>query len=75
VLNLAVWFGIQTLFEQVREANVFGGPIPIPVWSSVDWFAASVAAISFLGLWKFRWNVIPVVAGSAAAGLVYKVLV
>jgi len=75
VLNLAVWFGIQTLFEQVRDANVFGGPIPIPVWSSVDLFAASVAVTSFVGLWKFRWNVIPVVAGSAAAGLVYKLVV
>ena len=65
VLNLAVWFGIQTLFGQVRDVNVFGGPIPVPVWSTVDWFAVSVAAISFVGLWRFRWKVIPVVFASA----------
>ena len=73
VLNLALWFGIQTLFNQVRDVNVFGGPVPVPVWSSIDLFATSVAAISFVGLWKLRWKVIPVVLVSAAAGLVYQV--
>jgi chromate transporter len=75
VLNLAVWFGIHTLFRQIRDVNVFGGPIPVPVWSTTDWFAVSIAVISFVGLWKFRWNVVPVVLASAAAGLVYKVVV
>jgi chromate transporter len=75
VLNLALAFGIQTLFKQVRDVHVFGGPVPVPVWSSVDWFAVAVAVISFVGLWKFRWKVIPVVVASAAAGLLYKVLV
>lgn len=75
VLNLALWFGIQTLFAQVRDVEVFGGPIPVPVWSSVVWFAVVVATISFVGLWKFRWKVIPVVVASAAAGLVYKLAI
>ncbi len=75
VLNLAMWFAIHTLFTQVRDVSVFGGPVPVPVWSSVEWFAVSVAAISFVGLWRFRWNVIPVVLASAAAGLAYKLLV
>jgi chromate transporter len=75
VLNLAVWFGIHTLFDQVRNVNVFGGPTPVPVWSSLDPFAAAVALISFVGLWRFRWNAIPVVVASAVAGLVYKLVV
>jgi chromate transporter len=75
VLNLAVWFGIHTLFERVREVDVFGGPIPVPAWSSIDAFAVLVAAISFVGLWRYRWNVVPVVLGSGAAGLIYKLVV
>ncbi|MBI2237119.1 MAG: chromate efflux transporter, partial [Actinobacteria bacterium] len=71
VLNLAVWFGIHTLFEQVRDVSVFGGPVPVPVWASVDWFAFVVAAVTFVGLWKYRWHVIPVVLGSAIAGLAH----
>jgi chromate transporter len=75
VLNLAAWFGIHTLFDRVRDVGVFGGPIPVPVWSSVDWFALSVAVISFVGLWRFRWNVVPVVLVSGAVGLLYKLAV
>jgi len=74
VLNLAVWFAIQTLFNEVHDVDVFGGPIPVPVWSSLDWFAGSVAVISFVGLWKSRWHVVPVILVSAAAGLAYTLL-
>jgi hypothetical protein len=31
----------------------------------------AVAAVAFVGLWRFRWNVVPVVLGSAIAGLIY----
>jgi chromate transporter len=73
VLNLALWFGIHTLFAQVRDVYVFGGTIPLPVWSSVQWLALTIAAVSFVGIWRFRWSVVPVVLLSALAGLVYKV--
>jgi chromate transporter len=71
VLNLALWFAINTLFNTVRHAELFGGPVPVPVWSSVDLFAVAVASVCFVGLWHFRWNVVPVVIASAVAGLIY----
>ena len=71
ILNLALWFAIHTLFTSVREVTVGNGSVPVPVWSSVDWFAVLVAASAFVGLWRFRWNVLWVVAGSAVAGLIY----
>jgi hypothetical protein len=27
--------------------------------------------VAFVGMWRFRWKVIPVVAGSALAGLLW----
>jgi chromate transporter len=72
ILNLALWFAIHTLFTSVREVTVNGSPVPVPVWSSVDWFAVLVAGIAFIGLWRYRWNVLWVVAGSALAGLIYQ---
>ncbi len=72
IANLAVTFAISTLFDEVRHPTVFGGPIPLPVWSSVDPFAVVVAVVSFIGLWRFRWKVVPVVIGSGLAGLVVK---
>ena len=72
ILNLALWFAIHTLFTSVRDVTVAGGPVPVPVWSSIDWFAVLVAGVAFVGLWRYRWNVVWVVAGSALAGLIYQ---
>ena len=70
IANLALTFAIQTLFEQVRFVDTVNGSIPVPVWSSLDVFALVVATVSFVGLWRFRWKVLPVIGASALAGLV-----
>ena len=70
IANLAVTFAVHTLFERVRDVGAVGGTIPVPVWSSVDVFAVVVAVVSFVGLWRLRWKLIPVVAASAVAGLI-----
>ena len=44
----------------------------IPVWSELDPFAVAVAVVAFIGLWRLGWRVAPVIAASAAAGLVVK---
>ncbi|HXY71578.1 MAG TPA: chromate efflux transporter [Actinomycetota bacterium] len=72
IANLAVTFGISTLFTQVHTVHVLGGEIPVPVWSSVDAFAVVVAAVAFVGLWRFRWPIVPVVLASGTVGLVVK---
>jgi chromate transporter len=69
VLNLAVTFGIQTLFDDVGTASVLGANLPSPTPSSVDLFSVAVAALSFVALWRFRVNILWVVLASAAAGL------
>ena len=43
ILNLAVWFGIHTLFEQVREVPFAAGTIDLPVLTSVNWPALALA--------------------------------
>jgi len=70
IANLAVTFAVHTLFEQVREVDTIGGTVPVPVWSSLDGFALVVAAISFVGLWRLHWKVLPVIGASALAGLI-----
>jgi chromate transporter len=72
IANLALTFAFVTMFRAVRAVTVPGGEVPIPVWSEVDPFAIAVAVAAFVGLWRLRWRVVPVIAASAAAGLVIK---
>ena len=59
ILNLAVWFGQHLLFPAPRQ---------------VDWFALVVALAAFIGLWRWRWNVVPVILGAGLLGLGFKLL-
>jgi chromate transporter len=72
IANLAVTFGVLTLFREVRTVAFLGGEFPVPIWTEIDPFAAIVATVAFVGLWRYRWNVVPVIVGSAAAGLVVR---
>jgi chromate transporter len=58
VLNLAVWFGIHVL---------------LPDGKILDWFALALSAVAFIGMLRWKWDVISVVVGSGLLGLVYKV--
>ena len=68
VLNLAVTFGIQTLFSEVRTAAVGIGHVPVPSVASVDVFALVIATLSFFVLWRLRVNILWVVLVAAVAG-------
>lgn len=59
VLNLTVYFGMQVIF-------------PHP--GSMDWVAFAIATVAFIGLLKFKWNILYVISGSALIGLADKVI-
>ncbi|MGI8890750.1 MAG: chromate efflux transporter [Chthoniobacterales bacterium] len=59
VLNLAVWFGMHALFPGGR----------------VDWFAVTISLAAFYGMVRWRWDIIPVVLGAGALGLLYQFVV
>jgi chromate transporter len=56
ILNLAVWFGLQTLF---------------PASGVINWFAVVVGLIVFFGLWRGKWGIVPVVLGSGLLGVIW----
>jgi chromate transporter len=57
ILNLAIWFSLRVFF---------------PAVGMVDWFALIVAAIAFLGLLKWKWNIVAVILAAGAAGLCWR---
>ena len=72
ILNLAVTFAISALFSTVTTGRVSIFTFPLPQLSSLDLFAAGLALVAFVGLWRFRWNVVWVVVSSALAGLLFR---
>ena len=57
ILNLGVWFGLHAFF---------------PAPGKPDIFVMILSVVFFLGLWKGRWGVIPVVMAGGIAGLLAK---
>ena len=56
VLNLAVWFGLHVI---------------LPGNGMVDWFAIVVGTITFIGMVRWKWDIVPVVLGAGFAGLIF----
>ncbi len=74
ILNLAVWFSLHTLFGALNEVNSMGMRLLIPQWQTLDFAALAIAVGAFVALFHFKWGMIPTLAGSAGAGLVYHLI-
>jgi len=61
VAQLALWFALHVLFHSAT-----GGPFGLPEWRSLDPWAAGIAVVSAVLLFRFGRS-IPVVLGVAAA--------
>jgi len=59
VLNLAVWFALHVIF---------------PGNGIVDWFAIAVSTVTFFGMVRWKWDIVPVVLGAGLAGLIYRIV-
>ena len=60
VLNLAVIFTHHTLF---------------PDTGGFDWYALAASLVAFVGMQRFKWEMVPVIVGSAAAGYAWKIFI
>jgi chromate transporter len=67
IANLALWFALHVLFRSVSAQG-------LPVWSSLDWRAAMIAASAALMLFTFKRGIVSTLAFSAAAGLALSTL-
>ena len=64
--TLALWFGMQVLFG---GHTVSLGALRLPDPAALDWRAALIAVVAGLALLRFHVGLLPVLAGSALAGL------
>jgi chromate transporter len=67
ILNLAIFFGWHVIFPRATEAAPFSG--------GFEWFYALISVAAFIALWKYKQDIMEVIAACAAIGLVYTYLV
>lgn len=71
ILNLAVWFGLHVVFSEVVEFSAFGLHIDVPVLASIDWLSALLILAAMVAIFRFKLGPVIVLAGCAAAGIVF----
>ncbi len=74
VLNLAIWFAIHVLFAKVETQWLHGVKLLTPTLSSIDWAAAVLSLGAALAMLRFHAGMIATLAGSAALGAAYFLL-
>lgn len=70
IVNLAVWFGLHTLFRTVVDRTIGLITVPAVRLASLDPIALLIALAAFVGMWRYRWGIVPIVLTSALVGLV-----
>jgi chromate transporter len=70
ILNLAVWFALHTLFEQVHVVRAFGMVLQVPVLASVNPWSLVLSLAAMLALFRFKLGMMPTLAGCCAGGMI-----
>jgi chromate transporter len=74
ILNLALWFALHVLFEEVRVFTGLGMHLDVPVLGTLDPAAAALTLAALVAVFQLRLGLLTVLAVSAAAGLALHLL-
>lgn len=74
VMNLAIWFSINTLFRETARIQQYGIDLLIPVWPTIDWAGVGIALIAFFMLFRLRWGMLKTLLVSVIIGSLWYLL-
>jgi chromate transporter len=75
ILNLAVWFGLHTLFGEVWTFRTAAMSVEVPVLASANIPAMILTLAAIVALFRFKVGMITVLLGAALAGLAYHAMI
>lgn len=70
IFNLALWFALHVLFDDVETFDA--GPIhlSVPVWQTIDPVAVALSVIAAVSLLRLRWGIVRTLLLAAILGLI-----
>jgi len=74
VLNLAVWFALNTVFGSLNDFRAFGIHLQIPVWNTLNIPSMFIALFAILAIFLLKVSVIKTIGFSAGLGIVYNLV-
>ncbi|UVD55237.1 chromate efflux transporter [Rhizobium sp. Pop5] len=75
ILNLAIWFGVHTLFAEVASVQLGGLRLDIPVLQSAVPAAMALSLAAAIAIFRFKASVIATLLACAAAGMAWTLVV
>jgi chromate transporter len=75
ILNLALWFGLHTLFAEVATVSLGGLRLDVPVLQSVVPTAMALSAAAAIAIFRFKTSVITMLLACAIAGMLWTLAV
>ncbi|MBX3440399.1 MAG: chromate transporter, partial [Planctomycetaceae bacterium] len=75
VLNLSLWFALQTLFAEVDEIHLGALRLLIPKWETLQLTAAALTVLAFVAIFKFKAGMLWTLFVSAALGCLLHLVV
>ncbi|SFL16859.1 chromate efflux transporter [Methylobacterium pseudosasicola] len=72
ILNLAVWFGLRTLFREVRTVPFGPLRLDLPVLGSLDPTALALTLLAILAVFRLNLGAVPTLALCAGAGMLLR---
>lgn len=71
ILNLAIWFGLHTLFAEVAQVSFGNLRLDIPELQSAVPAAIALSGAAAIALFRFKTSVITTLFGCAIAGMLW----
>ncbi|MBG0801044.1 chromate efflux transporter [Methylocystis sp. H4A] len=69
ILNLAIWFGIHTIFRRTVAVDDYGLSFDAPVLASMDFWSFALSIAAAIAIFRLRVGVLHTLAGSCLAGI------
>jgi chromate transporter len=72
ILNLGIWFSLQTLFQQVGDVKMGLLHIPLPVWDTVNWGSVIISIGALFFSFRLQWDMLRTIGICILLGLIFK---
>jgi chromate transporter len=69
ILNLAIWFGVHTIFRDVHPVEWGLLNFDAPVWGSVNLWALLLSSAAIVAMFRLHVGMLPTLAATSIAGI------